>query len=183
MLPLLLPVLPNDCPNPGGVRALRVWPAANVTIPLYTGVSLGTPIVVRDPGNYADVYFLPDSAGFSEPAALDAQGDYYKPSLQLAVAHDAPDLAEALARLSRVRFFVAAYADNNGLTKLVGTPACPLRFSADLDTGKRPLDRNGYAISFAGLTPERAPFYLAQEVVTPIPRRRAFSAGFSFGFS
>lgn len=179
--PSLLALPPNDCPNPGGLRQLRVWPAANVQLPAYVGSSLLVPMTVRDPGNYADVYFLPDSAGFTEPVADDAQGDLYKPSLQLLVARDAPDLAEAIARLAQVRYFVAAYADNNGLTKLVGTPDYPLRFAAGLETGKRPLDRNGYALSFSGLAPAPAPFYLTQAAGV-VPTRRAFSAGFSFGF-
>lgn len=181
MLPLLaLP--PNDCPSVGGVRALRVWPASNVRLPAYQGSALLTPIELLDAGNYADIWFPADAAGFTEPEADDAQGPYYKPSLELAVVHDAPDLQEAIARLRAVRFFVAAYQDGNNLTKLVGTPSHPLRFTAGLETGKRPGDRNGYPLAFAGLTPQPAPFYLTQAVGVA-PTRRAFSAGFSFGFS
>ena len=180
MLPLLaLP--PNECFNTGGVRALRVWPASNVVIPAYSGSVLTTPITLRDPRNYADIWFLPDSAGFTEPEDDNAQGDVYKPRLELVVPKDAPDLQEGIARLRAVRHVVAAYADGNGLTKLVGTPENPLRFAAGLETGKRPTDRNGYPLVFAGQTPTPAPFYLTQSP-GPAPRRRAFSAGFSFGF-
>lgn len=180
MLPLL-PLPPNDCPNAGGVRALRVWPASNVRLPAYTGVTIATAITLLDPQNYADIWFQPDSGGFEEPQALDAQGDYYKPSLQLVVVKDDPDLMTAIERLRAVRHFVAAYRDANGQTKLVGTPDNPLRFAAGLETGKRPADRNGYPLSFTGQAPRPAPFYL---MVTPgtAPVRRAFSAGFSFGF-
>jgi hypothetical protein len=180
MLPLL-PLPPNDCPNTGGVRALRVWPASNVRLPAYLGQNITTPILLLDPDNYADIWFLPDSAGFDEPEGGDAQGDLYKPTLQLVIAKDAPDLQEAIARLRAVRLFVAAYVDGNGLTKLVGTPENPLRFSAGLETGKRATDRNGYPLAFTGQTPQPAPFYLALPVVTP-SHRRAYTAGFSFGF-
>ena len=44
-----------------------------------------------------------------------------------------------------------------------------------------PAFLNGYPLVFAGLTPAPAPFYLTQSV-GPVPTRRAFSAGFSFGF-
>ena len=179
---MLLPLPPLECPNIGGVRALRVWPASNVRLPAYAGVSLLAPITLLDAGNYADVWFLPDSAGFEEPEVNDAQGVGYKPSVQLVVARDAPDVAEAVARLAQVRYFVAAYQDGNGLTKLVGTPEYPLRFAAGLETGKRAGDRNGYPLTFSGEAPRRAPFYLTQEVGAP-PSRRAFSAGFNFGFS
>ncbi len=182
MLPLLA-LAPNDCPNVGGVRALRVWPASNVRLPAYTGSSLDVPLQLLDADNYADIWFPDDQAGFEEPEADDAQGPLYKPSLQLLVVRDAPDLQEAIDRLRAVRYFVAVYADGNGLTKLVGTPEHPLRFSAGLETGKRPTDRNGYPLAFTGQTPRPAPFYLTQEQVSVVPIRRAFSAGFSFGFS
>lgn len=180
MLPLL-DLAPNDCPNSGGLRALRVWPASNVRLPAYAGSSLTVPIVLLDARNYADVWFVPDSAGFAEPESDDAQGDLYKPNLQLLVARDAPDLQDGIARLRAVRFVVAAYLDGNGLTKLVGTPDQPLRFAAGLETGKRPIDRNGYPLAFTGVTSRPAPFYLAQPT-DPAPARRAFSGGFNFGF-
>ncbi len=179
---MLLPLPPNDCSNTGGVRALRVWPASNVRLPPYAGSNLMTAITLLDADNYADIWFQPDSAGFDEPEDVDAAGPFYKPQLQVVVLRDAPDLQQAIAQLRAVRYFVAAYADGNGLTKLVGTPDHPLRLTAGLETGKKPGDRNGYPLVFAGLTPEPAPFYLAQPVGTP-PVRRAFSAGFSFGFS
>jgi hypothetical protein len=179
---VLLPLPPHECPNVGGVRGLRVWPASNVRIPAYRGVTLATPIVLNDPGNYADIWFLPDSGGFTEPQGDDVQGDSYKASLQLVVPQDAPDVAEAIARLTAVRYLVAGYTDANGFSKLVGTPDNPLVFSADLETGKRAGDRNGYPLSFSGLMPQRAPFYLAMPLVSNPPQRRAFSPGFSFGF-
>ncbi|MGI4762500.1 MAG: hypothetical protein ACRYF0_17445 [Janthinobacterium lividum] len=183
MLLPLLPLPPNECPNVGGVRALRVWPASNVRpLPAEPGSNLLLPVQLLDPGNYADIWFQPDSASFEEPEADDAQSPFYKPNLQLVVLRDAPDLQEAIARLRAVRHFVAAYADGNGLTKLVGTPTHPLRFSAGLETGKKPTDRNGYPLVFAGLTPRPAPFTLLQPAGTP-PVRRAFSSGFSFGFN
>ena len=171
-----------SAPTSAACAPLRVWPAGNVRLPAYTGSNLTEPVTLLDAGNYADIWFLPDSAGFDEPEGDDAQGDVYKPSLQLAIAHDAPDVQEAIRQLRAVRYFVAAYADGNGLTKLVGTPEHPLRLAAGLETGKKPGDRNGYPLSFTGLAPRPAPFYLAQPVETP-PTRRAFSAGFSFGFS
>lgn len=178
---MLLPLLPNDCPNVGGLLTLRVWPAANVRLPAAGGSSLAQVPDILDPGNYADIGFLPGTAGFEEPPAEDTgQGESYKPLLQLVVARDSPQLAEAVARLSQVRYVVAAYEDGNGLVKLVGTPQHPLRFAGGLETGKRAADRNGYPLTFAGLVPTRAPFCpgLSLEGAT----HQAFSFGFSFGF-
>lgn len=178
---MLLPLPPNDCANTGGVRALRVWPASNVRLPASLGSDLSAPITLLDPDDYADIWFQPDSAGFDEAEDFDAAGPFYKPQLQLVVLRDAPDLQEAIARLRAVRYFVVCYADGNGLSKLVGTPDNPLRFAAGLETGKKPTDRNGYPLVFAGLTPAPAPFYFTQPIGAA-PVRRAFSMGFSFGF-
>jgi hypothetical protein len=179
----LLSVPPNECTSIGGVSALRVWPVDNVyAYPAYTGANITTPLSLVDPLNYADIYFLDQTAGFEEPQGEDAaQGTFYSPKLQVYVNKDAPDVAEAIARLTGGKY-LAAYRDANGLTKLVGTPECPLRFSADLETGKKVADRNGYPLTFLGKGRERSPFYLAVET-GPIPTRRAFSAGFNFGFS
>lgn len=178
---MLLPLPLSDCPSTGGVRALRVWPAANVRLPAYSGSNLPQPLTLLDPGNYADIFFLPDSAGFDEAEDFDAAGPFYKAQLQLVVQRDAPDLQEAIRRLRAVRYFVAAYTNGNGLTKLVGTPDNPLRLTAGLETGKKPTDRAGYPLVLAGLMPEPAPFYLAPTPAPP-PGQRAFSAGFTFGF-
>jgi len=177
---VLLPLPANECLNLGGVRALRVWPARNV-LALPTDPSQA--LSLRDATDYCDIFFAPDSAGFEEPEVIDAQGEFYKASLQLLIAHDAPDRQAAIARLRAVRYFVAAYTDANGLTKLVGTPDHPLRLTAGLETGKRPGDRNGYPLSFAGLTPEPALVYLLESPTTPAPAPRAFAAGFGPGFS
>ena len=178
---MLLSLPLRECPTAGGVRALRVWPASNVRLPAYSGSNLTEPVTLLDEDNYADIFFLPDSAGFDEAEDFDAAGPFYKPQLQLLVLRDAPDLQEAIARLRAVRYFVAAYTNGNGLSKLVGTPDNPLRLTAGLETGKKPTDRTGYPLVFAGLTPAPAPFYLAP-TPAPVSGQRAFSAGFTFGF-
>ena len=180
---MLLPIAPDPCFNIGGLlAALRVWPVGNVvSYPAEPGANLTTPLPLLSPTNYADVYFLDGTGSFDEQHNESAQGDFYKVKLQVLVPHDTPDVAEAVQRLTGGKY-LAAYQDGNGLTKLVGTKEWPLRFAADLETGKKATDRNGYPLTFSAEIPTRAPFYLAQEVGI-IPTRRAWSAGFNFGFS
>ncbi|MCC2546430.1 hypothetical protein LJY25_08235 [Hymenobacter sp. BT175] len=179
---MLLPLLPFCGVNVGGVIAVRVWPASNVLgYPGMEGASLLDEMELVDPLNYADVFALDGTAGFDEQQAESEQGTFYKLKLQLFIPKDAPDVAEAIARLTGGKF-VVAYQDGNGLTKLIGTPTEPLRFSADLETGKRATDRNGRPLTFFGEASVPAPFYLHQEIV-PGGRRKAFSPGFNFGFS
>jgi hypothetical protein len=181
----MLPVLsiPPPCGfNIGGVRAVRLWPVANVlryAAPVASVVPAALELL--DPENYADLFFLPDSAGYTEEGNDDAQGDCYKVKLQLVIAGDAPDVSEAVARLTGGRYLVA-FLEGNGRTKLVGTPEWPLKLLVDTGTGKKGTDRNGLDFTFTGALPKRAPFYLEQEFVPPATRR-AWSAGFSFGFS
>ena len=180
----MLPVLsiPPPCGfNIGGVRAVRLWPVGNVrayAAPVASVVPAA--LDLYDPANYADLYFLPDSAGYTEDPDQNEQGDFYKVKLPLLIAGDAPDVSEAVARLTGGRYLVA-FLDGNGRTKLVGTPEWPLKLLIGTETGKKGTDRHALDFTFTGVLPVRAPFYL--ELVVPLPgTRRAWSAGFSFGF-
>ena len=181
MLPILS--IPPPCGiNVGGLLALRLWPVANVrsyAAPVASVV--GTALGLVDPDNYADLYFLPDSAGYTEDPDENEQGTFYKVKLPLLIAGDAPDVSEAIARLAGGRYLVAFF-DGNGRTKLVGTPEWPLKLLIGTETGKKGGDRNALDFTFTGVLPVRAPFYLELEATTPATRR-AWSAGFSFGFS
>ena len=181
MLPLLSIPSPS-CFNVGGLLAgVRLWPAGNVLrYPAPVGCVLPA-LELRDPANYADLYFLPDSASYTEEPDDDAQGDYYKVKLPLLIAGDAPDVSEAVARLAGGRYLVA-FLDGNGRTKLAGTKEWPLKLLVGTETGKKGTDRNALAFTLTGVLPVRAPFYLEQELPSPA-ERRAWSAGFSFGFS
>ncbi|UOQ96628.1 hypothetical protein MUN81_15435 [Hymenobacter sp. 5317J-9] len=181
MLPLLS-IPPDDCVNVGGLLAgVRLWPAANVRVYAEPVASILPALELRDPADYADLYFLPDSASYTEEPDEDAQGDFYKVKLPLLIAADAPDVSEAVARLAGGRYLVA-FLDGNGRTKLAGTPEWPLKLLIGTETGRKGTDRNALSFTLTGVLPVRAPFYLEQELPTPAARR-AWSAGFSFGFS
>ncbi|MBF9239476.1 hypothetical protein I2I05_18935 [Hymenobacter sp. BT683] len=181
----MLPVIsipPSECFNIGGLRGLRVWPAGNVrgyAEPVASVVA--TELDLFDPANFADIYFLDESASYDEDPEQNEQGDFYKVKLQLLVAGDAPDVSEAVARLTGGRY-LAAFLDGNGRTKLAGTPEWPLKLLIGTETGRKPTDRNALPFTFTGVLPARAPFFLEQELL-PADARRAWSAGFSFGFS
>lgn len=184
MLPLL-PILPHACPNIGGLLqgAVRLWPAANVSrYPAPVRGSLEQGLELLDAGNYADVYFLDSTAAYDEEPAENEQGLFYKVKLGLVVAANAPDAHEAVNRLAGGRYLVA-FQDGNGQTRLAGTPEWPLRLLVATETGRKPTDRNGLLFTFAGEVPARAPLYPDQNIQLPASRRRAFSAGFNFGFS
>jgi hypothetical protein len=154
--------IPAPCGlNIGGINRLRVWPAANVrTYPTQVGTKLRAALELYDPQLCADITFQDGSGGFDEPQDLGEPGDFYKPQLQLLVPQDTPYLSDAIALLRAARYYVAQYMDGNGLSKLVGTPDFPLRFSADLSTGRKAgADRNAYALSFAAPVPTPAPVY------------------------
>ncbi|GAB2954691.1 hypothetical protein GCM10027048_20240 [Hymenobacter coalescens] len=184
MLPLLS--IPPLCgANVGGLLgAVRVWPVANVRrLPAYAGARLTQPVELHDLENYADLFFPEKGAGFDEPQGEDDQGTFFTPKLQLGLPKDDPTVAEALWRLRQAGGrFLAVYQDGNGFTKLVGSPEYPMQLLDDFGTGQSGGDRNAHQLTLSGRTPEPAPFYLHMDL-QPQGGRRAFSPGFSFGFS
>lgn len=178
MLPLLH-IPPSGGIVVGGLLAgVRLWPASNVRTYGEPVGSVLPALELLDPENYADLYFMPDSASYAENGEDDAQGELYKVKLTLLVLGDAPDVSEAIARLAGGRYLVA-FLDGNGRAKLAGTKEWPLKLLVDTETGRKGTDRNALTFTLTGVLPERAPFYL--ETALPEPAaRRAWSAGFSF---
>lgn len=168
--------------NVGGLSVIRVYPASNV-------VAIAEPvagivqeqITLLDEQNYADIFFPVGEGGYSEPWARDDHGPFRKAKLEAWLPKDNPELHECLRLLDLHRKYIALYIDNNGYTKIVGTPEYPLEFSHGLETGKRSRDPNGHDLLFTASLPTNAPFYLHQ-VIVPAGTRKVFSAGFSFGF-
>lgn len=181
---MLLPGIAPLCGASAGglLGCLRVFPASNVlAVPrVVGGVHVGE-VQLRDAQNYADVWFRENTGQYEEPQDDDEQGDVYKAKLTVLVARDAPDVQQAIDLYRQHRYFVALFLDGNGLTKLVGSAAHPLRFTAGLNTGQRGGDANGYALSFAANQSDPAAFYAALDA-TPPAGRKVFSAGFTYGF-
>jgi hypothetical protein len=153
--------IPAPCGlNIGGIIRLRAWPVANVrTYPVQVGSTLRGPLELYDPQLCADIVFQADTGGFDEPQDDADAGEVYKPQLQLVVPGDTPYLSDAIALLRAAKYYVVQYEDGNGLSKLVGTPEFPLRFSADLATGRKATATNAYQLSFAAQLPTPAPVY------------------------
>lgn len=166
---------------PGLLGCLRVFPVGNVlSVPPVQGSVHQGELVLRDPGNYADLWFQAGTGQFEEPEDADGQGSFVEQKLSIVVPRDEPDVAAAIAAYRSLRYFVALFQDGNGYTKLVGTPTCPLRFEAGLSTGQRSGDRNAHVVAFTCDSPDPACFY--QHFPATAGNRRVFSAGFTFGF-
>lgn len=169
--------------NIGGLGGgcLRVFPVDNVQLvpPVVNGLHVGE-LVLTDPDNFADLWFLDGSGQYQEPDEENEQGDRLQARLSITVPRDAPDVAVAIQRYRELRYFLALYQDANGLCKLVGSREWPLRFRGALSTGQRTGDPNGYTLQFAAEQPAPAAFY--HTFAGSASERRVFSAGFSFGF-
>jgi hypothetical protein len=151
--------------------------------PAYTGSEHDHAPVAGRPAQLRRHLLPRQTGGFDEPQGENAaQGTFYSAKLQVYVNKDAPDVAEAVARLTGGKY-LAAYRDNNGLTKLVGMPEWPLRFSADLETGKKTADRNGYPLTFLGEGAGTLPLLPGGRIHRCPPYPPRLLAGFNFGFS
>jgi len=174
-------ILPVCGASLGGLTHIRVYPAENVlSIPAPVLGIISSPVVLRDPENYCDIFFPVGEGSMDEAQADDEHGEYFKPKISCFIPKDTPEFYDASIALTGMKC-ICICQDANGLAKLVGTPDYPLRFKLSTGTGKRSQDKSGLEFEFYGVPPERAPFYLSMNFIAPAIRK-VFSSGFTFGF-
>ena len=128
-----------------------------------------------------------DTARYKQtPKDLGRHGQSFSQKLVGVLARHSGELAAGLEALDG-QALVALIRDRNDQVLLLGTPEQPLAFTDPFDSGQDFTTRNNYDWALTGETPRRARPYLGTWVVAgdqaPAPTARAFSDGFSNGFS
>jgi len=88
-----------------------------------------------------------NTRSFSEQKKETAAGIYFARSFKMFY----PGFSQAVINqleLMKLRRFIIAFKDNNGLFKIAGTPDNPLNFTYKLRTGKSGSDAQGIEIEF-----------------------------------
>lgn len=139
---------PGD--NLGGLT--KLW-----AIPYDVFSVSGQSVTISDDSNVYAIYCTPESMEFSEPIDNSDAGIHYNTVVNGFIPGNTAANQEAIEYMER-RKWAVLFKDGNGNYKMAGSRVSPLRFKADLLTGKDTIGLAGYNFSFSGKTIERAVF-------------------------
>ncbi len=145
-------VTPKSTNNLGGIA--KVW-----------AIPSSLADITRQPAE-PNSFFLPDeftlecleilpifqSLRFSETSKTESGGTYYESTLSLSIARDSPALKAYLEDLQSGRWSLLTL-DQNGLYRLIGSKAYPLRVGIARNTGAEISDLNHIRLEFTGTSP------------------------------
>lgn len=142
--------------NLGGINCYEFIPVTDISSfpDLYRG-KLIKPIVLLSGKKWFKGYGTFETIGFSEPDGKSNNGTSFSPKLKCIVPKELYENEVLYFEMSNQQFIVK-YKNNNGLTKIIGTLAEPLKFSYSLETGSAVANRNHHAIEFFGDTTQPA---------------------------
>ncbi len=139
---------PGD--NLGGL--LKIW-----AVPFGIFSMYGNTINFSSQANIWEIYCSPDSMQFTESSELTPAGTHFNTVVSGFIPQDNATLQEAIAYLEPRKWGVI-FIDGNGFYKLAGNQTDPLRFTAEINTGKDTASLAGCSFRFSGKTKTRAMF-------------------------
>jgi len=139
---------PGD--NLGGL--LKIW-----AVPFGVFTTEGNTVNIASEENIWEIYCSADSMEFTESSELTPAGTHFNTVISGFIPQDNAMLQEAIAYLEPRKWGVI-FIDGNGNYKLAGNQTDPLRFTAEINTGKDTASPAGCTIRFSGKTKTRAKF-------------------------
>jgi hypothetical protein len=139
---------PGD--NLGGL--LKIW-----AIPFGVFTISGSTVNISNHTNTWEIYCSPDSMEFTESTEVTSAGIHYNTVISGFIPQDNATLQEAIEYMEPRKWGVI-FIDGNGNYKLAGNQTDPLRFTAEINTGKDTASLAGCSIRFSGKTKTRAMF-------------------------
>ena len=139
---------PND--NLGGL--LKIW-----AVPFGVFTIDGNTVNISNHTNIWEIYCSANSMEFTESSDLTSAGTHFNTIISGFIPNDHTTLQEAIAYMEPRKWGVI-YIDGNGNYKLAGNQTDPLRFTAEINTGKDTASLAGCSIQFSGKTKTRARF-------------------------
>jgi hypothetical protein len=137
---------PGD--NLGGL--LKIW-----AIPFGVFTTQGNTVNFSSRENIWEIYCSADSMEFTESSEVTPAGTHFNTVISGFIPQDNAALQEAIAYMEPRKWGVI-FIDGNGNYKLAGNQTDPLRFTAEINTGKDIASRAGCSIQFSGKTKTRA---------------------------
>lgn len=146
--------------NPGGYLTFRFIPAALiVAYPMISNSSAVALIEFADGYEWLKGYATRGTLLYHEEPQIDDAGTVYIKTITGLAPGDSRELVDIM-NLMPGKKYVVEISDRFGRSRLVGTPASPLEFSAVFDSGTDPSEEKGFRFTFTCLSKSRSPYYL-----------------------
>jgi hypothetical protein len=139
---------PGD--NLGGL--LKIW-----AVPFGVFNVQGNTVTISNHTNIWEIYCSANSMEFIESSELTSAGTHFNKVISGFIPQDNATLQEAIAYMEPRKWGVI-FMDGNGNYKLAGNQTDPLRFTAEINTGKDTASLAGCSFKFSGKTKTRAMF-------------------------
>ena len=139
---------PGD--NLGGL--LKIW-----AVPFGVFTISGNTVNISNHTNIWEIYCSANSMEFTESSELTSAGTHFNTVINGFIPQDNATLQEAIEYMEPRKWGVI-FIDGNGNYKLAGNQTDPLRFTAEINTGKDTASLAGCSIQFSGKTKTRARF-------------------------
>jgi len=145
--------------NLGGLLSFDFIPSSDVlSIPEPNKSRILQPIVLKSGKSWSSGYGTRGTMSFSEDQGNGDHGAKYAAKISLVVPKEESE-NEDLYHEMRHQTFIVVYTNANGLKKVVGTIAEPLKFTSNLSTGSDVPNRNQHTIQFYEDTTRKALTY------------------------
>ena len=136
--------------NLGGL--LKIW-----AVPFGVFTIDGNTINITSQTDIFEINCSTDSMEFTESTEVTPAGIHYNTVISGIIPQDNAALQEATAWMEP-RKWIVLFMDGNGHYKLAGNQTDPLRFIAEINTGKDTASLAGCSFKFSGKTKTRAMF-------------------------
>ncbi|MVM39453.1 hypothetical protein GO730_20815 [Spirosoma sp. HMF3257] len=185
---IIAPLTPD---NAGGIRQLRLIPAQFVALlkperfPLptlagYPDNMVSSQHLTFAPGaSLMDVDVRPEYCSFTDIMDTDANGELFRPTIQLIIPKIRPDVVAWVQTYRAIRW-LAFLEDRNGYFRMAGTPEQPLSVAA---TFGQPMGKgsNQTILTFTGAV-EQPAYFVTGITDAVLLYVGAFTDAFGFGF-
>ena len=105
-------------------------------------------------------YATYETLQFTEEPIKSSHGESYRQTLSGFIPGESAELAALIYSMEQTKDFVLLITDNRGNTRVAGSNAMPLEFSASFSSGDQRSATKGYSFKFTGDSLTRAPTYV-----------------------
>lgn len=136
--------------NLGGVPRFNFVKVSDVqSIGIAVNHKIIAPVVLKTGKQWYCGYGTLGTVGYSEPEESSSAGTLYKRAFSGFYPKDDADIDLLFSEMRHEKFLID-YTDNNGLRKLIGSIAEPLRFTSSFSTKQQASELAGHTFSFYG---------------------------------